>query len=368
MPSLAAATVEAVRRHDAAPSTPAADRALLGIVHHAALWVLAAIDDRADPVPIGEAGLLNPTHPALTVPVVSQACNDMCRRTWQTLVQEATAEEGLLLLERSARYLAAGTELAEHVLTEQDAATGSGTRRREMAERLLNGERPPASLSGEGGPADTYAVLTIPTHRPAEIAGIAARHDWLSAEQPGAVIVLVPVDGHGGRADGRARARHAFHILRPQHPVGLGLPADVEGIPAAVSDAREAVATLRRLGRHEPGLFQLDDVLLEAVLCRSPELAARLAGRLRPVNRCQPYLLDTLAAFLDNDGDRRELARQLYIHPNTLNHRLRRVSELTGLSLTNAGDLCLLKASLTAWQVTSTADSAGPGRPVFRAA
>nr|ACN39747.1 SibX [Streptosporangium sibiricum] len=368
LPSLAAATVQAVRRHGDAPPAPAADGALRTIVHHAALWVLEAVDDRTDPAHIGEAGLLNRTHHSLTAPLVSQACNDMCRRTWQALVQEATAEEGQLLLERSARYLAASTELVEHVLTEQSAAAGSETRLREMATRLLNGERPPASLSAEGGTADTYAVLAVPTQRPGEIAGIAARHHWLSAEQPGAVTVLVPVGGPGRRADGRARARHAFHALCPQHPVGLGLPADVEGIPAAVADAWEAVATLRRLGRHEPGLFQLDDVLLEAMLCRAPELAARLAGRLRPVTRCQPYLLDTLAAFLDNDGDRRELARQLYIHPNTLNHRLRRVSELTGLSLANAGDLCLLKAALTAWQVTNAAAGAGTGRPAFRAA
>lgn len=119
-----------------------------------------------------------------------------------------------------------------------------------------------------------------------------------------------------------------------------------------------------RLGWHEPGLYELDDVLLEAALCRSHELAVRLAGELRLVATRNPYLLDTLAAFLDSDCERRQLARQLFIHPNTLNHRLRRVSELTGLSLTSARDLCLLKASLVAWRVVSGRQASTPAAAV----
>ncbi|OJF15644.1 PucR family transcriptional regulator [Couchioplanes caeruleus] len=370
VPRLATATVGVVGgRPGAAPMTPAATEALRTIVSRAARWVLGSVDDRAEQAGISEAGLLDPGDHGLTGPLLSQACTDICQRTWKALVAQATPEEGALLLERTARYLAAGSLLVEHVLTcsrsaeEGEAHPEAG--RQQLLARLLNGDRRPAP----GIPvAATYAVLVVPARHPAATASVAARHDWLAAEQPGCVIVLVPVDGPDRRAEGRVRARHAYRILSPEQPAGLALPATVEDIPAAVTEAREAVATLRRLGRHEPGLLQLDDVLLEAVLCRAPELAARLAGRLRPVTMRDPYLLDTLTAFLDSDCERRELARQLFIHPNTLNHRLRRVSELTGLSLTNAGDLCLLKASLTAWRVTSGADSVSAGRqPVSRA-
>ncbi|MFI6230599.1 PucR family transcriptional regulator [Micromonospora echinospora] len=374
VPRLAATTVADVRRrHGAQPLTPAATETLRTIVSRAALWALSSVDDRADPGDIRESGVLERVDHGLTGPLVSQACNDMCQRTWQALVEEATDEEGVLLLERAARYLAAGAVLVEHVLTGlptgQEIDARPGTCRQQVLTRLLDGERPPASLSAGFPVAATYAVLVVPARRPAVMAAVAARHGWLAAEHPGSVTVLVPVDGPDRRAEGRARARQAFQTLRPEHPAGLALPNTVEDIPAAVAEAREAVATLNRLGRHDRGLFQLDDVLLEAVLCRSPELAARLAGRLRPVAMRNPYLLETLAAFLDSDCERRELARQMFIHPNTLNHRLRRVSELTGLSLTSAGDLCLLKASLMAWQVTSRADGASAGRrPVARVA
>jgi DNA-binding PucR family transcriptional regulator len=42
-------------------------------------------------------------------------------------------------------------------------------------------------------------------------------------------------------------------------------------------------------------------------------------------------LLETLRAYLDCDLDVRRAADALYVHPNTVRYRLRRISELTGL-------------------------------------
>jgi DNA-binding PucR family transcriptional regulator len=42
-------------------------------------------------------------------------------------------------------------------------------------------------------------------------------------------------------------------------------------------------------------------------------------------------LLPTLRAYLDCDLDVRRTAASLYVHPNTVRYRLRRISELTGL-------------------------------------
>lgn len=389
---LAEATIDNLRDPALAALTPAGRAALRARVSRAAIWVLSSIDDRATPVSIAAADLLDAPHHGVTAQVLSQACNDMCLRTWEALLADASQDESLLLVQRAARYLAAGTMLVQHVLTGAPTRAGRPpdrrppdlgleARRRQVAAALLRGERPPAVLSADDIPvATTYAVLVL------QGSGQPARSSTLP---PGCLVVghpgvtggatvLVPVrstrpapasssvtSSADRRADATAQARQVFETLRRQdRPAGLAVAATIADIPAAVAEAREAVTTLSRLGRHEPGLYQLDDVLLEAALCRTDELTARLAGKLRPVTARNPYLLDTLAAFLDSDCERRELAQQLFIHPNTLNHRLRRVSELTGLSLTSARDLCVLKASLVAWRVVSENDT----RPAARAA
>jgi hypothetical protein len=58
----------------------------------------------------------------------------------------------------------------------------------------------------------------------------------------------------------------------------------------------------------------------------------------------QAVLLETLEAWRDNDGSAATVAAALYCHPNTVRHRLRRIEQLTGRSLTSpraAAELCL---------------------------
>lgn len=41
-----------------------------------------------------------------------------------------------------------------------------------------------------------------------------------------------------------------------------------------------------------------------------------------------PELLDTLRRYLDTEGNRRRTALDLAVHPNTVDHRIRRVAGL----------------------------------------
>ena len=55
-------------------------------------------------------------------------------------------------------------------------------------------------------------------------------------------------------------------------------------------------------------------------------------------------LLDTLEAWLDSGGSAGDTAARLYCHPNTVRHRLRRIEERTGRSLSSprgVSELCL---------------------------
>lgn len=55
-----------------------------------------------------------------------------------------------------------------------------------------------------------------------------------------------------------------------------------------------------------------------------------------------PDLLATVAAWLDHDFDRRETAATLHVHPNTLDHRLRRVPERLEADLSTAAGIELV--------------------------
>ncbi|HLY66704.1 MAG TPA: helix-turn-helix domain-containing protein, partial [Chloroflexota bacterium] len=57
-------------------------------------------------------------------------------------------------------------------------------------------------------------------------------------------------------------------------------------------------------------------------------------------------LLQTIATYIALSRDRRQTAERLYIHPNTLDHRLRRARELTGLNLDDPEDLAIMVLAL----------------------
>ena len=124
-------------------------------------------------------------------------------------------------------------------------------------------------------------------------------------------------------------------------------------LPAAVEEAREVLQLAVATGR-PPGVYRLDDVLVEAVLAQPSVVAERLVRLLVPLAE-GPALLQTLDGYLAADLDRRQAARALHIHPNTLDYRLRRIRELTGLSPTTTHGLQVLSAALTAWRLRGAA-------------
>jgi hypothetical protein len=129
--------------------------------------------------------------------------------------------------------------------------------------------------------------------------------------------------------------------------------AGADGVARAGDDAVHVLRLVTGLGR-APGVYRLDDVLLEAALsgtARGP--AARLSSILAPLEGA-PDLLATLEAYLAADADRRRTAAALNIHPNTLDYRLRRIGELTGRSPATARGLQVLGAALTVRRVTTT--------------
>ena len=99
--------------------------------------------------------------------------------------------------------------------------------------------------------------------------------------------------------------------------------------------AQRALEAALGLGRR--GLVPLADVSLHAAVLAHPNLTALLRARsLAPLEAEGDFggeLIATLEAWFAHGMRTDETAAALPVHPNTLRHRLRRVEELTGLSL-----------------------------------
>jgi sugar diacid utilization regulator len=122
--------------------------------------------------------------------------------------------------------------------------------------------------------------------------------------------------------------------------------ATLDGVARAAGQARDVLGLARRLGR-PPGVYVLSDVLLEYQLTRDSDARPLLAGLLDPLDS-NADLVRTVEAYFAHDLDRRSTAGALHVHPNTLDYRLRRIGQLTGLDLARPSGQQLLAAALTA--------------------
>ncbi|MFI0169644.1 helix-turn-helix domain-containing protein [Streptomyces sp. NPDC017095] len=119
-----------------------------------------------------------------------------------------------------------------------------------------------------------------------------------------------------------------------------------QDIPAALTLARE-VRRVAAASERSPGLYRLPDVLLEYQLMRPGPAREALARLMQPLTT-RPELLDTVRAYLRCGLSRRDTARALCVHPNTVDYRLRRAAEITGLDVTHGADALRVRAAISA--------------------
>jgi sugar diacid utilization regulator len=209
----------------------------------------------------------------------------------------------------------------------------------ELLTRLWDGELGMRSLSARlealeiapGQPITT--VISSNSTRDMTYAAMACRARCLGAAHRGARVLLVqagdddivdeiadlirdggadPVLGTGRSPSGADGLRRALAEAMSAHQLALARP---EG---------ERVVRRLEVGAHRQLLDFLEPHVLRAF--RDTVLG--------PVERWDQEhnseLVETVAAFLANDGHWRQTATQLHIHHNTLHYRLARVSRLTG--------------------------------------
>ncbi|HEY7596683.1 MAG TPA: helix-turn-helix domain-containing protein [Actinophytocola sp.] len=89
------------------------------------------------------------------------------------------------------------------------------------------------------------------------------------------------------------------------------------------------------------------DLLPERALAGDPEAERQLIEQIaRPLEEAGGSLLDTVETYLEAGGVLETCARLLFVHPNTVRYRLRRVAEVTGHNPNLARDALVLRIAL----------------------
>jgi len=91
-----------------------------------------------------------------------------------------------------------------------------------------------------------------------------------------------------------------------------------------------------------------DDLLPERSLAGDGHARHRLVTDVyTPLRHGDRVLLDTATAFVDSGGSIEATARLLFVHANTVRYRLRRIADLTGLTLSDPRDAYTMRIALT---------------------
>ena len=214
------------------------------------------------------------------------------------------------------------------------------TRGERPAELPLTPAQPVGGAGGETGDlervADALSVhlsASMPNSAVAVVGGIAY----------GLLAVVAGTRGSEPEERAARLAEEFCERVGNRLPIVVGVGGvgdDVRGLTESRATATRVLRVLRE-GHAARRVARLPDVHAQSLLLELRDLAAARGERpVGPVARLLAYderndsnLAETLEAWLDALGDVRAAASALFIHPNTLRYRLRRLEEVSGLDL-----------------------------------
>jgi hypothetical protein len=270
---------------------------------------------------------------------------------WELLRRHARAGETEVLLELPAllaRYLdQVSTIVTETYLAERELLVSEDERRTRSLLDRLSVDSPLDSADSEladrlGVPLlGAYVPFAIvmpgrPPHSHAALAARLRRGGWrLTVTQSDCVVGLTWKSLDVADLDEGPDVLLAIGEATPR---------------GELAGAREEVLVLADHGRGAGllGRLEVEGHLLEILLGRSPQLAARLRARiLAPLSESdRGELAQTLHTMLACRLDRTAASKELHIHRNTLAYRLKRIEEITGLDLASPRDLACIYVAL----------------------
>ena len=295
----------------------------------------------------------------LTRTVTLQQTVELVRTTIE-VVEERIAElaapgEEAVLREAVLRYSREIAFAAAQVYAQAAEARGAWDARLEalVVDALLRDEPDEAIRSRAAalgwGPhtAVTVVVGSAPDAAPESVVDALGR-----TARAGGLDLLTGVQGDrlvavlGGVDEPLAAVRH----LLPHFGAGpVVVGPVVDDLLAAHGSATAAIIGLRaaRAWPGAPRPVAADDLLPERALAGDPQARRRLVDDVyRPLAGAGGALLETASAFLEHSSSLEATARLLFVHPNTVRYRLRRISEVTGLAPSQARHAFTLRLAL----------------------
>lgn len=127
---------------------------------------------------------------------------------------------------------------------------------------------------------------------------------------------------------------------------------------AAHTSATEALAGMNAVAgwSSAPRPVLARELLPErALLGDASAMAVLDAEVMRPLADAGPALTETLDAYLDSGGAIEACARKLFVHPNTVRYRLKRITDFTGRDPTMPRDAYVLRVAATVGRLSSQA-------------
>jgi hypothetical protein len=217
--------------------------------------------------------------------------------------------------------------------------------------------------------------------RSEELSGRAAALGWATNTPVTVLVGATPTDVD----DPHASVRRAARALRCEVLVGvhadqlvvvLGRDGDLEAVADRLGDefgegpvvtgpvvdglghagesAAAALAGLRaaRAWPDAPRPVAADALLAERALDGDPLARTILYERVAvPLQAAGGEVLETVRAVLNSGGNLEASARAIFVHPNTVRYRLKRASDLTGLSATDPRGSWTLQVALALAQL-----------------
>ena len=130
-------------------------------------------------------------------------------------------------------------------------------------------------------------------------------------------------------------------------PVVVGPTAPM--LTAAYHSASEAISGMNAVGgwRGAPRPVPARELLPErALMGDASAIVALHTDVMGPLADAGPTLIETLDAYLDCGGAIEACARKLFVHPNTVRYRLKRVSDVIGWDATGPREALILQTAL----------------------
>lgn len=143
----------------------------------------------------------------------------------------------------------------------------------------------------------------------------------------------------------------------------LVLGPTVAALVEASQSARAALAgfAVARAWRNAPRPVEADDLLPERALAGDPLAKQTLVDRIhRPLEAHSADLVTTLWTYLDNGRSLEATARELFVHPNTVRYRLKRVSDVIGWDATGPREALILQTALVLGAIGTDASRRRP--------